>query len=270
MLQKRFVLFFGFFFLVFLQLNYCILAQASGQNVETRPFTDLSLKISVPGRSPLLLQPIPIVLKLSNPTNQPIMGPSSIGFGECRIYLTVQKVGSDKRDILPLSSYLRLVKFNDALISARTDYQAKEWLAVELNKYFPDAGMYELQAGLANADGSQQIQSNKIYLQIESPTGVDREVFQLIKNSKSPNYFFDGLDYEKVKDVLDDITTRYPNSAYTQAANFMLGKANFYRKDYQKALKHLQKLENDSNFIHNEKVKKHLDEIREILTNSTP
>jgi len=255
---------------MFLECNYCVLAQTSAQNVEYRPFTDLSLKISVPGRAPLLLQPIPIVLKLNNQTNQPIMGPASVEFNRCRINLYVQKVGSDKREEILLSSYTPFVLFKDVPIPARTDYQAKEWLAVGLNKYFPDAGMYELQAVLTNADGSQQIQSNKIYLQIETPSGIDRDVYQLIKNSKSPDYFFDGGGFKKVKDTLDDIAIRYPNSAYTQGANFMLGKANFYRKDYQKALKHLQKLENDSNFIHNEKVRKHLDEIREILTNSTP
>jgi hypothetical protein len=268
MLPKIIFICFALFFIAMLQHSIPIISQAQQSNSQVRPFTDLTFEISVPTQTLLPLQPIPIVLKQSNRTNQAVLGYKSIGFGKIPVYLYVQKSGSDEKTLIsqltPLSS---LTEYKNIEISPNASYTAKEWITLGLNMDFPEPGTYEIQAVLANADRTQFIESNKVSIEIQEPTGSDREAYNLIKNSPSKEYLFSGAQFNKVKNTLEAITTRFPNSVYAKGSSFVLGEVYFGRKNYSQALLNLLRLENDRDFIFAEKVRNYLAEIRRLPIN---
>lgn len=268
MLRKSLFVFFAVLLLVFLQsviFNKTQISQAQQSNSEVRPFTDLTLEISTTKDLLLPLKPIPIIFKLSNKTNQPVFGYDYMRFGLTPLDLYVQKLGDGERkriaSLTPLRTYV--AQYKNIVIPAGDSHEAKEWLAFELNKYFSEPGIYQLQMVMLNSDGTQRIESNTIEIEIKEPVGVDRVVYNLIKKTPRPDSLFRGIDFDKTKDVLETITTRFSDSAYAKSSLFLLGGTDFHQKKYSQALGRLLKLEKDKDFIFAEKVKKYIDEIRE-------
>ena len=269
MLRKSILVFFAVLALVFLQSIIFIktqTSQAQQSNPEVRPFTDLTLEISTTKDSLVPLKPIPIIIKQSNKTNQPVFGYDYMRFGYAPLNLYIQKLGDAERkrvvSLTPLRSYIS--QYKNIIIPAGDSREWKEWLAFELNQYFPEPGTYQLQMVLLNPGGTQSVKSNTIEIEIKEPIGVDREVYNLIKKYPRPDSLFTGMDFNETKDVLEAIATKFPNNAYAKNSTFLLGQSNFYRKQYTQALGRLMKLENDKDFIFAEKVKKYLKEIREL------
>ncbi len=86
-----------------------------------------------------------------------------------------------------LSPIQGLSAYKNIEIPAGGSREGKEWLTLGLDKYFPKPGTYQLKMVLANPDRTQLIESNTLDIEIKEPTGIDREVYNLIKNSKHPN-----------------------------------------------------------------------------------
>ena len=263
MMRKSFIVVFVLLLLVILQLLKSVTVQTQQNPEEVRPFTDLTLEIAVPSQS-LPLQPIPIVIKQSNRTNQPVLGYKSIGFGRTPVYLYVKKNGGERVLINMLSPILSLTRVKNVAIAPGTSSEAKEWLTLALDRYFPEPGTYQLQAELANEDRTQFIQSNTINIEIKQPIGVDFEAYNLIRNSPMQEALFSGAEFDRAKDTLEAIKTRFPTSAYARGAFFVLGEAYFSRRQYGQALANLIRLENDRDFIFAEKVRNYLAEIRRL------
>lgn len=157
-----------------------------------------------------------------------------------------------------------MYSFKNIEIEPSESSEATEFVTLGLNKYFPEPGIYELQAVLYNADGTQSIESNTVTIEIQEPSGINRNAYNLIKNSSFQDYLFSGAEFKKVKNTLEAITTRFPNSAYAKNSFYLLGEVYFYDKQYPKALTNLLRLENDNGFIFAEKVKNYLTEIRRL------
>jgi hypothetical protein len=268
MLQKKFFIFIIFVSLMFLHgivSNSGQTQQAQLSNSNVQPFTDLSFEINIPTQDHLRLQPIPLILKLSNRTNRSVLGYSSIGFGGYPLYLYVQKIGSENKVLIqPLTTISGSSGVINSEVPAGVSYEAKELITIGLNKYFPERGTYELQAVLFNADRTQSIESNVSTIEIQEPSGINRNVYNLIKDSSFQDYLFSGVEFKKVKNTLELITTRFPNSSYAKNSCYLLGEIYFYDKQYPKALNNLLRLENDSDFIFADKVKSYLAEIRRL------
>ncbi len=261
------IIFSGFilFCIVFLQQSNPVVSQTQKSNSEVRPFTDLTFEIDVPRQTLLPLQPIPIVLKQSNKTGYPVLGYKTISLDKMPVYLYVQKVGSDKRTTISQFTPLRKNSgYKNSEIAPGLSYEGKDWITLGLNIDLPEPGIYELQAVLENADGTQSIESNKINIEIKDPTGIDQEVYNVIKNSPSKEYLFSGAEFDKVKTTLETLKVKFPNSGYAKSIFFVLGERYFLRKQYGQALSNLIKLENDKDFILTQKVKNYIDEIREL------
>lgn len=267
MLRKFFSVFFSILSLVLLLSlfgNKAQNLQAQQSDSEVRPFTDLTLEITTTKDSLLPLQPIPIVIKLSNKTSQPILGYNSIRFGLVPLYLYARKSGeTEKTPIVPVTAIRTLTDYRGVKIAAGETREWKDWLTLRLNEYFAKPGNYQLQLVLVSPDGSQRIESNMLDIEILEPTEINREVHNLIKNNSTPEDLFSGVDFNKAKSTLEIIATKFPNSGYSKSANFLLGEIGFHRKQYPQALGRLMKLEHDKDFIFAEKVKKYIDEIRE-------
>ena len=73
-----------------------------------------------------------------------------------------------------------------------------------------------------------------------------------------PDALFSGADFSKAQNTLETIATKFSNSGYAKSAFFLLGQADFHRKNYPQTLAYLLKLENDKDFIFAEKVKNYL------------
>ena len=185
MMRKSFIVFFVFLLLVVLQPLNSVMVHTQQNPEEVRPFTDLTLEITTPSQS-LPLQPIPIVIKQSNRTNQPVLGYKSIGFGGSPLYLYVKRSGGERIHIRHLTLLKTFSSVKNVAIPPGTSSEAKEWLALALNRYFPETGTYQLQAELANEDGTQFIKSNTVNIEIKQPIGLDLQAYTLISNTPLP------------------------------------------------------------------------------------
>jgi hypothetical protein len=250
---------------ILLQQNNIFVSQTQNSSPEVRPFTDLTFEIDVPRQTLLPLQPIPIILKQSNKTSQPILGYKSIGLSKMPVYLYVQKIGSNKRTMIDQFTPMRKFSaYKNTAIAPGISCEGKDWITLGLNIDLPEPGTYELQAVLENADGSQLIESNKITIEIKEPIGIDQEVYNIIKNGPSKEYLFSGGEFDKVKPTLETIKARFPNSVYAKSAFYVLGEKYLVRKQYGQALSNFIRLENDKDFIFAEKVKNYIAEIRRL------
>lgn len=255
--------------LLFLQCTFTVLAQtepAVSPDSEARPFSGMTLEIALPEQMVLALQPIPIVVKQINNTNQPVMGYGGIEFDLTPTAFYVKKNGSSERvSIGTQSPVLRQLLVTNVPITPGKSSETKGLITMGLKTYFPEPGIYEIQAELSNDNGTHRIQSNKVSVEIKMPTGENLVAYNLIKNSPRSNFFFNGAKFDQVKDILETLTVMHPNTPYAKDSAYLLGRTYFGRKQYQQALVNLMRLENDNNFTHKEKVKKYLKEIRRLL-----
>lgn len=240
--------------------------QTEQANSEVLPFTDLTLEISSPAQSLLPLQPIPLIIKQSNKKTKSVLGYEAVSFNQSPLSMFIRKSGtSEKIKISTLTGIAKYAGFTNVELNPGFSYQAKEWIALNLDTYAPEPGNYELQAVLPSADMKQEIESNILNIEIREPNGADRDVYNFIKNNPKSDSLFSSIEFDKGKNILETIINKFPDSAYVQSAYYTLGNVYLSRKEYQKALVNLLKLENDKDFIHAEKVKNYIAQIREAM-----
>jgi hypothetical protein len=253
------------FIVVYPQNNISKINQVQESNVVVRPFTDITYEIAVPTQRILPLQPIPIIIRQKNTTNEQVLGYNAIGFDNLPIYIHLQKSGNTQRNIMGQFSQLSaFVAYTNVEIPPNSVSEAKDWMMLGLNKYFPEPGTYEIKAVVFNDNRTQSVESNTITIEIQEPTGANRNVYNLIKNSGVQEYLFSGDNFDQIKNTLEAITTRFPNSDYAKSSSFVLGEKLFARKQYGQALVHLLRLENDRDFIFADKVRNYLTEMRRL------
>ncbi len=220
------------------------------------------MELSGPNQDILALQPIPVRIKLSNRTSRPVFGYSSIALGKSPLSILAKKSSTDQSIALDTTAILTYTSNTNVEMLPGAVVEAREWLTLGLNKYFPEPGSYELQTVLANDDRTQYIESNTISIEIREPTGADRPAYNFIKNSSFQDYLFSGAEFNKVKGTLERLNTLHPNTPYARSASFVLGENYYYGRLYPQALVNLLRLEADNDFIFADKVRKYLAEIR--------
>jgi hypothetical protein len=100
-------------------------------------------------------------------------------------------------------------------------------------------------------------------IEVKEPVSrADKAVLNLIRNSSHQAYFFTGSRYEQIKPLLETIATRYPNSAYATNSVYLLGESHFADEESLPALNYLTRLENDTEFILLDKMRRFIAEIR--------
>ncbi len=234
------------------------------------PFSSLKFEIVAPSEALISLQPIPVILKLTNNNSRRAFGYKTIGIERSPVFMSVRKTGTDlKVPITMLDPLLKLIKYTNVPLEPQESVESKDLLTLGLARYFPEPGSYEIQASLASSDYSDVIESNIVTITIGEPTGTNRAAYNFIKNSSFQEYLFSGAEFNEVRKTLESVKTLYPTSSYARNASFVLGENYFYGRNYPQALINLARLENDNDFAHAAKVKKYLSEIRAIIPNQT-
>lgn len=264
-MRRRNLFFVILFSVVYLHSTISILSQSQESNLTARPFTNLTFEIDVPPQTILPLQPIPLIIRQKNMTNEKVLGYKSIGMNKMPFYLQIKKGGSNQSKTMgDFSQMFAYGSHVNVEIPPNSVIEAKEWLTLGLNVYFPEPGTYEVKAIIRNENRTQFVESNAINIEIQEPTGTDVNVYNLIKTSRFPESLFGGDYFDKTRNTLENISTRFSTSGYSKNAAFVLGEKYFIRREYQKALLNLIRLEDDRNFIFAEKVRHYLAEIRRL------
>lgn len=230
----------------------------------------MTLEINLPINSVLALQPIPVKLKLTNRNERTALGYRTIGFGKSPVYLNVRKVGTERSvPITMLEPLLKLTQYTNVPVEPQATVESKDLLSLGLARNFPDPGNYEIHATLSNSDYTEHIESNKVSLTIQEPTGNNRLAYNLITTRSFEEFLFSGAEFSKVMNTLEELTVLYPNSPYARDASFVLGENYFYQRNYSQALVHLLRLESATDFMYSDRVRNYLTEIRRVAASPT-
>ena len=236
-------------------------------------FSDLTLEIATAKEEFNQLEPIPLALTLSNKTDETITASTALNFDYHFLTLFVRLPGGERQMIERLSMLQKFVGVGSGKIKPSQTTQLKQLVDIELDKIFPYPGEYQLQAELMDGDSKKVIKSNHLRIRIMEPQGLDRQAFDFIKKNGNPSYFLNG--YERVVDkkplsILEEFVSRFGETAYGDYATFQLGEVYFYGKDYEKAIKHLEKLANKPDFVFSERVKEYLSRGKEKVKHQKP
>lgn len=228
-----------------------------------RPFTDIAFEISTPTQSVLQLQPIPLIVRQKNDTDQAVLGYRAVDLNSIPAQLYIRRAGS--AEISEMGQFSQLtgcgVQHNTE-VAPHSVLEAREWLVLGLDQHFPEPGNYEMKLVVRSDDRSHSVESNTVEIEVRAPTGSNRDAYNFVRNSGYPESLFTGDDFPRLRPILETILIRYPNSPYAKCATFALGQKHFILRQYPQALGHLIRLEYDNNFILAEKVRRYLAEIR--------
>ncbi|MCA1589673.1 MAG: hypothetical protein LC734_04635 [Acidobacteria bacterium] len=235
-----------------------------------KPFSAMSFEIWSPRGKFSKLVPISLVIRQINNTSDPVLGYKDIGFGKMPMAIYVRKSNwPERKQIGMLTPMLGRGSYSNVPVAPGSKLEAVEWLAIGLEKYFGEAGTYELQGVVANHDGTEFVHSNLISIEVTEPTANERPLYELIKESEFADYLFTGLEFDEAKLVLNRLRSSPFNTPYRRSAAFVLGRSYFSVRNFQQALPNLILLEHDNNFIFREKVRQILEKIRSMPASQT-
>ena len=209
-------------------------ARPAAQTPPTRTgFTSLTLTLSVPARSFLLLEPVPLTLTLENRTSEPILAHTALGFNEWHLEVFIHPSGSPAYRVEQLSSIMIRIGGSPVTLPPRYRQVSTEPLTVKLRQVFPTPGKYGIQAVLHGLNGDQ-IRSNIAGIQVIQPAGLDRLAHRFLADSGKADYFFDGpglASDQVVYSEYESFARRYQGTPYTDYANLALGRLHESRKE---------------------------------------
>lgn len=251
--------------IVFIVSNYNIYAQNSSAQVGK--FADLTLKISSTKSSFNKLEPIPIVFELSNRTTQNIFGHGTFYFSSNYVEVFVQNEAGEAQKIKPLSSYRGRFIGEESSINSGARIEHTELLILELEKYFPTAGNYKLQAVFRSKKSIESIKTNWLSITINRPQGADLAAYEFFKQGIDTSRVYESIENDEQLNFLETFVINYPNSPYTDYLKFIVAEKYLYKSEHKKAKEMLEKLINNKDFIFAQKAKIRLGEVENALRN---
>lgn len=229
---------------------------------ELLPFSELKLTIELPANVSRL-EPIPVVITLRNTNNRPALGYRNVAFQSSPVSMYVRKVGSSSRmPISPLLPINKFIGYRNTQMDAGSVVRSHNALSIDLDRFFPEAGNYELQASMSDAKGLQTIHSEPLVISVAEPTGNNRLAYNLIRSNQRNEYLFSEPDIQNSIGTLQTLANNFPSTPYGRHAAFVLGERSFLLRNYSEALTYLVRIEGDSSFIFEDKVRKYLAAIR--------
>jgi hypothetical protein len=217
---------------------------------EAFKFADLTLTIATSKTDFVPLEPIPIILTLSNNTAQPILGHGALEFSRDYVDLFVGRSADDMQLFRNLSTVQVDGIIKPRRINPGESQQSLQMLTIKLDKMFPQPGTYRIQAVLHNIGRKEEVRSSLLSVRILSPKGRDLQAYEYLKSKAHASLFFSGLDNSgKGTEALEEFVAKFGDSAYGDHAAYLLGITYFYKKEYQKAKEQFSKLSAKSNFV---------------------
>lgn len=208
-------------------------------------FSELTLDITSNKGAFLRLEPVPIILTLSNKTTLPVLGHTALDFSANHVELYVGRDGGGEQKVQNFSPARVLVSVNPKVIKPGERLELKQLLSFELDKIFPLPGTYKVRAALRDVSGLGEVKSKNLTVRIVEAEGIDRLAFDYIKSKPYASSFFNGLDLVKSEQALADaeqFAIAFESSEYGNYMNFRLGTLYFAKEDYHKAKQQFLKL----------------------------
>lgn len=234
------------------------LARQQGGFAQVSNFSNLTFEIATTNKKDFVrLEPIPIILTLSNKTAQTILGHRALVFSDNMVRLSVMKEGGKKQEIRQLSPFPKEIFIKPVEIKPGESYQAKELLTLNLDSIFPEPGEYHIYATLLDPNSKQVVKSNIVTIHVLEPEGVDRQAFDFIQASSKSSDFLSGRylsGHEEAQSTLERFVLNYGGSAYGDYATFLLGELYFEQGEDDKAGEQFLRLSKKPDFVFADKV----------------
>ncbi|MBI1829305.1 MAG: hypothetical protein HYR87_07525 [Thaumarchaeota archaeon] len=219
---------------------------------ETPPdssFEQLTLKLSSTKEEFVQLEPIPVILSLSNNTNHPLLGHSVLQFTHGPI-IQVFVTHNEETKEMELSYLLSCISINKRIIQPGEHYNTTQALKIGLSEIFYEPGLYNMQVILHDADFKYVIRSNPVSINILAATGTQAEAIDYIKYTSNPAKFFTPLELNIP--VLEQFLVRFKGTAQWNYVALLLGQtysSSDNKDEHIKALHLFEQLSKDKNFV---------------------
>jgi hypothetical protein len=187
------------------------------------------------------LEPIPLVLRLSNGTGQPVRGHADLAFADGKVDLYVLHGGSRRQ--VELSDVVRLATTRARTLAAGERVEQRDVLQLGLETVFPRPGVYHLQAVLRDAEGAESVVSNRLTLRVTEPDGSDAPAAQRVREIGT-SQLYDGAERE----TLEAFVTGFGRSVYARYASLELARLDAAQGRDSEAILELQDLAREAAF----------------------
>jgi hypothetical protein len=242
--------------ILFITASLNIYAQIT--SVQTTKFSDLTLEISLTKQSFVKLEPIPIIFKLSNNTNQTITGRISLRFTSNYLEILVQNPNGEIKKITPLSLNRVYSVSKDSTIPPGSQGQHTELLKLDLNRHFPTVGNYKLQAVLRGRNEQEAIRTNWLPITITEPQGANFAAYKFLKQGTDVAKLYESPETDQQWNFFEAFAASYPDSPYTNYLRFNLAEHYLWKGEDKKARELLEKLKLGKDFVFSAKVDEYL------------
>lgn len=243
-----------------------LVSELQQNNAQTET-SKLTLEISTAKTDYLQIEPVSLNLNLSNRTAQQISWNGLLMIGPDINFVSRNATGDEFR--FEGNKYVTGLLGSSAKSMLAGEQTSQEIL---LDRHlaevlFPNAGQYTLQAEFLyrpGAESRQQIKilSNPVSVNINEPTGINRQAYEYIKgpleevNSKS--------DLRVIVQSEEEFLNRFRNSVYAKYISVSLARTYQTLGQHEKALRELCKISKE-NFYYSKEVQKKVFEIDSIL-----
>ena len=225
-------------------------------NQESSAFTDLTLEIALTKAEFVPLEPIPILVTLSNATTKTVAWRHALTPNHTELFV-VSSGGSPKkidfhkpiRELIEVSPYPKVLRPGDA-------EHLKPLITMGLNDILSQPGDYRIQAVTHGANWNEEVRSKPVLVRIVNPQGINEQVFNYIKRASSSDLFA-GWDLSQNHDILstlESVSNDFAESAYSEYASFRLGEFYFYKNEDARAKIYLDRLTGKGDFVFADKV----------------
>jgi hypothetical protein len=245
------------------------LAQQKQRAQDAQNFSNLTLEISSTKDEFLPLEPIPLVLVLSNATTKPVSGHKALDFSQNYVELFVDRFDGSASKIEIKNPLAKLVEVGAKVYQPGEAYSSKQLVTTGLGDALSKPGEYRLQAVVHGANWYEEVKSNFLTVRIVEAKGADKQALDYLKGQANVSELFAGFDLSEDQTalgMLEGLVSRFGNTAYGNYAAYRLGEFYFYRKDYAKANRHFGKLVERADFIFADKAKQYLEKIKKVST----
>jgi hypothetical protein len=227
-----------------------ILLQSSAVPHAQAPLSDfstLAYTVGVPDRKFVVLEPIPLTLRVENRTGRPVTGHTLIDFASRRTTLVVQPEGSGAYEFKNLSLGMGgLVDPTPTIVQPGETHAVDELLTLGLDKAFPKPGRYSIQFVLHN--GKDGLRSNVVLIELRAPGGLEQAAQQHMESTGAAGRFFAGPVDDHFETRLVEVAANFGETPYGDYANLFLGERSLGRRDYERARAHLSRVATKADF----------------------
>jgi hypothetical protein len=223
-------------------------------------FADLTLEISVPNRSYLPLEPIPITVKISNHTALGILGHGSTDFSSGYLRFDVKNAAGEERVFDRPSLELANNIIQRKIIPSGGHFQKTQILSFSLDRYMMSEGNYKLRAVFSNGN-DESIRSTWADIRIMRPSVLELGALEYLKKQTNVSSFLHVIGDDEDADNHNSFIIQFPNTRYSEHALFLLAEHYYYRDDYVRAKQYFSQLNANKDFIFADRVDRYLEKI---------